>query len=168
MKMLAHALDKTAPSNVHILWIFQSFSLWSLLLSFSISKFIRFFFFFLLIFSLFFFLSFFYAYLSLVFFLSFLFLRAFFFPSMLSCFFFLINKKCQFLRLKKNVEVQSILSNFLIKKKWVFFFVLFNKDMIVNLYKFYFPSFYFSSQPNKEFSILSLFHPFNQTNIRKN
>ena len=102
MKMLAHALDKTAPSNVHILWIFQSFSLWSLLLSFSISKFIRFFFFSSDLFFVF--LSFFLLCLSFFgIFLSFLFLRAFFFSSMLSCFFFfLINKKCQFLRLKKK------------------------------------------------------------------
>ena len=42
----------------------------------------------------------------------------------------------------------NILYNFLIKKM-ITFSVLFNKDIIVNLYKFYFLSSHFSSQQNK-------------------
>ena len=51
----------------------------------------------------------------------------------------------------------SSIHNFL-KKYNILFFVLFKRDMIVNLYKPYF-------QPNqtKKFSIPSLFHHFNQT-----
>ena len=41
--------------------------------------------------------------------------------------------------------------------------LLYNKDIIVNLYKLHFPSSTFSLQPNKK-----VFHPFNQTHMREN
>ena len=41
--------------------------------------------------------------------------------------------------------------------------LLYNKDIIVNLYKLYFPSSTFSLKSNKKF-----FHPSNQTHIREN
>ena len=41
--------------------------------------------------------------------------------------------------------------------------LLYNKDIIINLYKLHFPSSIFSLQPNK-----NVFHPFIQTHIREN
>ena len=48
------------------------------------------------------------------------------------------------------------------------FSLLYNKDIIVNLYKIHFPSSLFSLQPNKKFFTLPLFHLSNQTYMRKN
>ena len=45
--------------------------------------------------------------------------------------------------------------------------LLYNKDIIVNLYKLYFSSSPFSLQPNKKFFTLPLFHPSNQTHEGK-
>ena len=46
----------------------------------------------------------------------------------------------------------------------------FPNDIIVNLYKLYFPSSHFSLQPNKKKKkiIIPLFHPSNQTHMTKN
>ena len=46
--------------------------------------------------------------------------------------------------------------------------LLYNKNIIVNLYKLYFPSSLFSLNQTKRFSTLSLFHPSNQTHMREN
>ena len=47
-------------------------------------------------------------------------------------------------------------------------YILYNKDIIVNLYKLHFPSSHFLSNQKKKFSTLPFFHPSNQTHMRKN
>ena len=51
---------------------------------------------------------------------------------------------------------------------FISYLLLCNKGIIVNLHKLHFPSFPFSLQPTKEFSIIPLFHPSNQTHKREN
>ena len=48
------------------------------------------------------------------------------------------------------------------------FYLLYNKGIIVNLYKLYFPSFPFSLQPNKRVLHPQTFPPSNQTHKREN
>ena len=79
----------------------------------------------------------------------------FYFPQCLVGFFFFNKKVLGSSTLKKKWKY-NIPYKFLIKKMSTFF-VLFNKDIIVNLYKFYFPSSHFSSQPNKRVFYFSTF-----------
>ena len=46
--------------------------------------------------------------------------------------------------------------------------LLYNKDIIVNVYKLHFPSSPFSLQPNKKVFYPPLFHSSNQTHMREN
>ena len=47
-------------------------------------------------------------------------------------------------------------------------YILYNKDIIVNLYKLHFSCSLFLSNQTKKFSTLSLFHPSNQIHMREN
>ena len=93
-------------------------------------------------------------YLPLCLILRFLFLFLFYF-FVFACtyffFFFLVLSLYSFL--KKKIEVFILHTQFL-NKKMCYFFVLFNRDIIVNLYLLYFSSSHFSSQSNKR-----VFHP---------
>ena len=88
------------------------------------------------------------------FFLYFFFYFFFFFPCFLLyflVFFFFFNSSffglC-YLTKKKKKKLKCPYTIFLIKKM-CYFFVLFNGDIIVNIYQLHFPTYHFSSQSNK-------------------